>query len=659
MIGDATNLPTLKASASFAGMAVIDADPYNTDGSNWFTNQNNFFRQIKNFNIDLTAMPPTAGAGIHWQVAQATSLQNIVFNMVKGGAGNAQQGIFMDNGSGGFMTDLVFNGGNYGAFFGNQQFTTRNLTFNDCNTAVFMNWNWVWNLKGITVNNCQVGVNMSSTTNVGSAIIQDGVFTNTPTGIVVNYQKGSTFSNGTLVVDNCDFSGSQNAIVDVSGTVLQAGGSKLALWAQGHGYGSATASTAGTNSTKTVKRADQVPLQGALTAPAKPSGLLDASGKVFEKSKPSYADVPASSFVSVKSGGAKGDGTTDDTAAIQKVLDGATADQVVYFDHGAYLIKDTVNVPKNIRITGELWPLIMADGASFNDESNPKPVFQIGAAGDTGAVEISDMMFETLGPAPGAILIEWNVAATSQGATGMWDVHGRVGGSAGTKLQSDTCSKNPNVTADANPDCVGAFMQLHVTSSGSVYLENTWMWTADHELDLADHNQINIYTGRGILIESTQPTWLYGTASEHNQLFNYQLNNAQNVYMCLIQTETPYMQSNPDATQPFKANTKYNDPTYDCTEQGCKKTWGLRSVGSSDVLVYGGGLYSFFENYDQDCLLTRNCQANMISIEKSTVEMFGITTIASTNMITVDGTAAVQQADNIDVYGSSIAQFSS
>lgn len=46
-----------------------------------------------------------------------------------GGTSNAQQGIFMDNGSGGFMTDLTFNGGKYGAFFGNQQFTTRFVKF--------------------------------------------------------------------------------------------------------------------------------------------------------------------------------------------------------------------------------------------------------------------------------------------------------------------------------------------------------------------------------------------------------------------------------------------------------------------------------------------------------------------------------------------------
>jgi len=67
------------------------------------TNQNNFFRVCANFVIDLTAMPFNVGAGIHWQVAQATSLQRITFNMrTDGGDANAQQGIFMDNGSGTF-----------------------------------------------------------------------------------------------------------------------------------------------------------------------------------------------------------------------------------------------------------------------------------------------------------------------------------------------------------------------------------------------------------------------------------------------------------------------------------------------------------------------------------------------------------------------------
>ena len=49
---------------------MIDSNPYDDKGGNWYTNQNNFFRQVRNFVIDLTAMNASSGAGIHWQVAQ-------------------------------------------------------------------------------------------------------------------------------------------------------------------------------------------------------------------------------------------------------------------------------------------------------------------------------------------------------------------------------------------------------------------------------------------------------------------------------------------------------------------------------------------------------------------------------------------------------------
>lgn len=42
----------------------------------------------------------------------------------------------MENGSGGFMSDLIFNGGKYGIWVGNQQFTVRNLTVNNAQTGV-------------------------------------------------------------------------------------------------------------------------------------------------------------------------------------------------------------------------------------------------------------------------------------------------------------------------------------------------------------------------------------------------------------------------------------------------------------------------------------------------------------------------------------------
>jgi Pectate lyase superfamily protein len=111
LVGDAIDLPTLKAAPAFTGMAVIDADPY-VSGVNYYTNQNNFFRQVRNFVIDLTGITAKNSAGIHWQVGQAASIQNVRFEMVQGTS--SQSGIFMDNGSGQFFSDLTFNGGNYG-----------------------------------------------------------------------------------------------------------------------------------------------------------------------------------------------------------------------------------------------------------------------------------------------------------------------------------------------------------------------------------------------------------------------------------------------------------------------------------------------------------------------------------------------------------------
>ena len=666
-IGDAVTLPTLKASASFTGMGVIDSDPY--DGpNNWYTNQNNFYRQVRNFIIDITNLPATGNAAcIHWQVAQATSLQNIVFNMVQGGTTNVQNGIFMDNGSGGFYSDLVFNGGGYGMFVGNQQFTTRNLTFNNCGTAVYMNWNWVWNLKSLTINNCGVGVNMSQgypgNTTVGSVLVQDSKFVGTPKGIITAFSTGDNTpaTGNTLVIDNVDFTGSTDAVVSITGATILAGGSVVSSWAQGHAYttgddGSASAATCAS----AAASASSTAIQGSLTAVPKPTALMDGS-KIFERSKPQYESVPSSSFVSIKAAGAKGDGVSDDTAAIQSAMNKLTSDQILYFDHGAYVVTSTVKVPSNIKMTGEIWPLIMASGTAFENQASPAPVFQVGQPGETGAVEMSDLIFETKGPAPGAIMVEWNVAETSQGASGMWDVHMRIGGSDGTSLQSNTCAKNPNVTANYNPSCEGAFLLLHVTTKATIYLENNWFWVADHELDLADHNQINIYNGRGVLIESQGPVWMYGTSSEHSQLYNFEFANAQNIYAGVLQSETPYMQSNPTALNGgFTPSNTYFDPDFSsCNgDAGCEKAWGLRVFASTDILIYGAGFYSFFDNYDQTCLATESCQSNMVGIEcSSNVQLWALSTKASTNMVTVDGTGVVNQSDNVSNFCQTIALF--
>jgi glucan 1,3-beta-glucosidase len=673
-------------------------------------------------------MPMSAGAGIHWQVAQATSLQNIVFNMIQGGGEeNKQLGIFMDNGSGGFMSDLIFNGGAFGAFFGNQQFTSRNLTFNQCQTAIFMNWNWLWTLKSIYINDCDIGIDMSELTNsvnqtVGSVILLDSVICNTPIGVKTSYNSTSLpNTGGTLILQNVDFTTVQIAVAAGDDSEILAGGSVIQSWAQGNTYQpqygagkfkrepqvpyypsyssittqvaagppytstawvvplplstgtspnnpTSTSTSFPTNWTPTTTPSNSMAaalpvvssrIQQQLTPPSIPTALMSGN-RIFERSKPQYEDLPVSCFVSVKSCGAIGDGVTDDTIAIQTIFNQTTPDMVVYFDHGAYVITDTVIVPPNIRITGEIWPLIMADGACFNDVNNPKPVFQVGQPGDIGNVEISDLIFETLGPAPGAIMMEWNVQGETQGSAGLWDVHFRIGGTAGTQLQQDTCLANVTGSFQFNPECAGSFLMLHITQEASAYVENSWLWVADHDLDSSNHSQIDIFNGRGMLVESAGPTWLYGTSVEHSQLYNYQVNNAQNLFMGAIQTETAYMQSAPNALEGgFTPNPDWADPDFSsCTDDFCRKTWGLRIQNSQDIYMYGGGLYSFFDNYIQTCLDTESCQTNMVDIECSNaVYLYGLSTKASTNMVVVDGDPQAFQQDNTNGFCQTIALF--
>ena len=130
---------------------------------------------------------------------------------------------------------------------------------------------------------------------------------------------------------------------------------------------------------------------------------------------------------------------------------------------------------------------------------------KVGLAGEVGIVEWSDMIVSTQGPQAGAILIEWNLA--SKGApSGMWDVHTRIGGFAGSELQVAECPVTPEIStppAAINSRCIGAYMSMHVTKSGAnLYLENVWLWTADHDLEDPKSTRITVYAGRGLLVDS-------------------------------------------------------------------------------------------------------------------------------------------------------------
>lgn len=297
---------------------------------------------------------------------------------------------------------------------------------------------------------------------------------------------------------------------------------------------------------------------------------------------------------------------TDDTAALNAVLKSAAGQSIVFFDAGTYKVTSTLQIPAGSKIVGESYSVIMGSGTFFGNINAPQAVVSVGIAGQSGTVEWSDMVVSTQGPTAGAILIQWNLASSSSTPSGMWDVHTRIGGFTGSDLQLAECPKTPG-SSTINSQCIAAFMSMFIAPSATgLYLENVWLWTADHDIDDTQNTQVTVYTGRGLYCASTKGAiWLVGTSVEHHDLYQYQFANTKDVYAGQIQTETAYWQPNPGAGVVTPIVAGWNDPDFanSClgfngTYAPCAVGWGLRVVNSQDILIYGAGLYSFFNNYN-------------------------------------------------------------
>jgi glucan 1,3-beta-glucosidase len=66
----------------------------------------------------------------------------------------------------------------------------------------------------------------------------------------------------------------------------------------------------------------------------------------------------------------------------------------------------------------------------------------------------------------GCTLLEVNIAGSSPGDVGFWNTHFRVGGAAGSKVETNC--------AGAAASCKAAYLLLHLTSTSSAYVENMW-----------------------------------------------------------------------------------------------------------------------------------------------------------------------------------------
>lgn len=654
VIGDAVNLPTIKVSSSFSpsnGSVIGGFDP----GTGSTTN---FYIGVRNLIIDSTAVSSSAPVSLlNWAVSQATSLINVDFRMPE----NSQHsGLIMDGGSGGggsglHMADLSFSGGLIGIHLNNQQYAFKNIKFTNVATGIAVQHLFVGTFQQMHFSGCGIGVDVGGIDDTGSVALIDSYAEDT--GVVVN-------GSATLVLENIAVSDC-GSVLRVNNSTKVSGSLEGKTYVVGHVYYD--------NKNHVVNST------GTYLPYTKRGALTDGNGDYLIKTQPQYTEYGADAFISVKDHGAAGDGQTDDTEAINAALKANANCKVTYFPHGVYLVTDTIYVPPGSRIVGEVWSAISATGSKFTNEKNPRAMLQVGRPGDVGTAEMTDMLFTVADVLPGAVVVEVNMAGANKGDVSFHNSHWRVGGAADSNTET-ACQ------TDGKP-CKAAFMMLHIRyvlrcllghttysyrPTAQVYMENAWLWTADHDLD-GDYNQV-IGTGRGLYVEeATKGVWLIGTGSEHHRLYASQLYNVENLFLSMQQVETPYDQPVPPAPAPWTPDPAWHDPDFsncnnDNTGARCRMQWSLRILGekTKTINVYGDGTWVFFNNYTGDCGSTF-CQEQVIDLDDlvkgDQIQLYNLNTHGVEYMVSIDGDSstpsveAATAADNQGSWGGVIAAY--
>ena len=361
---------------------------------------------------------------------------------------------------------------------------------------------------------------MAQGTSFGSVLLLDSSMTNVTVGILTDFPNDQV-TRGILL---------ERFVATNVGTIANGlpgdrnGVVNIATWVQGPVF---------VNSTMQTSKQTTLP-------------LTRADAPLY--TRPRLWDPPAgsaaSNVVNVLDYGAKGDGVTDDTVAVVSAIAAQPAGGAVFFPQGAYLVSKTITLRGDSFLIGEALSEIHPNPASsvWQDATNPQPVLLLP---EGGSPMMSEIIFVTSGAVPGAVMLQWS----SGGTTSLWDVHWRI-------LHT-------------------TWAMAHISGSkAGGLLENSWAWVADH--DINSGASITVINPRGVLVEGIEgPLYLYGSAAEHSQQFQYNFSHAASVVQLIAQTETPYNQ-------------------FPATAPGC--TW----ENSRDMHLYGGAFWNwncqFFNN---------------------------------------------------------------
>ena len=429
-----------------------------------------FYRELSH--IDIVVGSGNSGVtGVHWAVSQATAIRDVRIH-----TGDGKQGVFCENGSGGWISDLVITGGDIGINIGSQQWTMRNITVSGSRQqCINVIWNWEMVLMGLVLSNCPNAIAFTGGS-TGSLLILDSTITDVSVGVSTGYparspQQGLLLENLTATRVPTLATGVPG---DASGTVV------VPLWVQGVIYNGSTPAGG--------------PVQRML--PPTRSTALPGGPR---------PDYPSETFFNaVTDGGAVGDGVADDTKALQASFAGH---RFVFLPGGEYRVSDTLQLQPDAVVIGEGFSTITAIGGSpvWANAAAPAPMLAVPSG---GVVTLASLMLSVSGDAPGAILLSWSTGPAST----THDVHFRV------------------------EHTVHTLWSVTGASTGGVF-ENSWAWVADH--DINGGGPLAVVSPRGIHVEGVAggPLTFLGVAAEHSMEFQYNISASSGITIVMAQTE--------------------------------------------------------------------------------------------------------------------------
>jgi Pectate lyase superfamily protein/SMP-30/Gluconolactonase/LRE-like region len=264
-------------------------------------------------------------------------------------------------------------------------------------------------------------------------------------------------------------------------------------------------------------------------------GAVPAIHDVYETAplsalpKPVKSDIldlpPLDTWVNIRSLGAKGDGTTDDTDVLRRAI---AQYRAIYLPSGQYRVTDTITLKPDTILIGlhpSVTRILLADSTpAFQGVGSPKPLLE---TPKDGTNIVTGIGLYTNGINPRAVAAKWMAGTNSMmndvrflGGHGTIDPNATAAGSS--KIWHEIYNNTHTADSNLNRRWDGQYPSLWITGGGAF----VGIWTP------------STFAQAGLYISNTSTEGrIYELSSEHHVRNEVILNHASNWRIYALQTE--------------------------------------------------------------------------------------------------------------------------